>query len=145
MSIVSQRNSGELFFTAITTWERERANNEFLMIATDNHQLMRRVPADDGEPPRQTFADQLTGIRLVPLNALWYWPLNMPPDSNMLKIMRVEATATVAFIDTQFGADRVTRFLHSMATAQTFSEAIESSLGLKVEEFEGEWLKWIEK
>jgi hypothetical protein len=142
-------SDGVLFFNAIVAWERQRANNivtsEFFVMDARTGQLIRLVSGGESEPPHQAYIDQLKDAQLVPLKAMWSWPLNMPPDSNMLKTMQVEASALIAFIQTKFGADGVTRFLYALNSAQSLPEAIEASFDQKYAEFETEWLKWIGK
>ncbi len=141
-------SDGVIFFNAIVAWERQRANivaSEFFVIDPHTGQLIRLVSGADNAPQQQAYIDQLKGAQLVPLAAMWSWPLNMPPDSNMLKTMQVEASALIAFIQTKFGADGVTRFLYALNSAQSLPQAIEASVDQKYAAFEAEWLKWIGK
>jgi hypothetical protein len=142
-------SDGVLFFNAIAKWERPRAKSvtsEFFVIDNRTNQLIRLTAHENNlGQSQQTYIDQLQDAQLVPLKALWSWPLNLPPDSSMFDTMKIEADAMIGFIQFRYKPDGVPRLLLALKPAQSLPEAIERSLETKYEDFEAEWLKWIGK
>lgn len=138
-------SDGVLFFNAITNWERLRAGSvtEFFLIDYRNNQLIRLAAHTVNDLTQQQFIEQLQAANIIPLKALWSWPLYTPPDNNMLKLMETEAASAIAYIQFTYKRDGVPRLLFALAAAQSLPEAIQQSFGTKYEDFEKAWLKWL--
>ncbi|HET7377954.1 MAG TPA: hypothetical protein VFK30_14675, partial [Anaerolineae bacterium] len=138
-------SDGLLFFNAITNWERPRAGSvtEFILIDYRNNQLIRLAAHTVNDLTQPQFIEQLHAANIIPLKALWSWPLYTPPDNNMLKLMEIEAASAIAYIQFTYKRDGVPRLLFALAAAQSLPAAIQQSFGTKYEDFEKAWLKWL--
>jgi hypothetical protein len=143
-------NDGEVFFQAIVNWERQRLQTirdlpiEGLSVESSGG-LVQAASAISLTQTQRRYIDLLSGQQLVPLKSLWHWPLNVPPDSRLLKLIQTEAGSCVAFIEADFGAPGVVKFLNALGASDSFQSAIASSLKISYDDFEQRWLKWLDR
>ena len=121
----SDRNDGELFVRAIVDWERDRRSGS------------------TGRAPDSQAARSLGDETLPPLASLWSWPLQFPPDSNLLDRVQREAAAMVAFVEVTYGPHRVTGLLNAFARADSLPEAVDTGVGVDYVAFEAAWRAWL--
>jgi hypothetical protein len=120
-------------FEETPSYADDRANSPLLW-AISNWATMRAA-----ELPYDWSAQVKTELQTQPLalEALW----NPPPGVNDA-IFRL-AYAVVHFIEQEYGAPAVAEILKHMASAQSFSDLIEKSLGVPFAEFDQKWQAWV--
>ncbi len=114
-------SGGRLYLTAVAQWELQRSlhGNDL-----DNY---------IGVP-------LLRGGKLTLPKYLWDWPVR---DSRRLAAPQAQANSVIAFMDQSFGAERVVEFLRTLHTAQSLTQAIETTLPISYAAFEQRWQQWL--
>ncbi len=75
---------------------------------------------------------------VLPLDALW----NNVTASNATQ-MYGESVAVIRFMAQAYGPRSIARFLRAMGTAHSFSEAVETGVGMRFAEFDRQWKAWV--
>jgi hypothetical protein len=87
-----------------------------------------------------TFNFNADPQQLLPLEALW----NHADNSNG-RLKSREAIAVIRFIEQTYGPPSVTKLLGVVGQARSFSEAIETGLGVPATSFQQKWEDWLKK
>jgi hypothetical protein len=75
---------------------------------------------------------------VLPLDALW----NSVTASNASQ-MYSEAIAVTRFMSQVYGPRSIAKFLRAMGTAHSFSEAVETGVGVRFADFDRQWAAWV--
>ncbi|NTU64058.1 MAG: hypothetical protein HGB05_11835, partial [Chloroflexi bacterium] len=104
-----------------------------------------------GEPKRVgRFAGDFKQPDLVPLPQLWgkayvYDQNNQMQPRTDTTIIYPEGGLVIKFIEAEYGAEAMPKLLAALATARSFENLIEKSLGVPFAEFDQKWQAWAEQ
>ncbi len=123
----------------LATWPIDTTGQQFLDIIAQWESLRLL-----GQAGRQivTRPTQLTNPALPDLASLW----TMPPQftAQLAELRWIESTALIAFLDEQYGADKVVVFLHTLGQTSSLAGTIKQ-LDLPDSNFEQHWQAWLKQ
>ena len=91
----------------------------------------------------QRYVEQLHQEELIPLDALWDWPTAGQGFGLLEHIAVKETEAIIIYLEEQYGAEGVVRFLNALGRAHSLEAAIEAALPVSFGEFNRQWTRWI--
>jgi hypothetical protein len=132
------------YYDAATQWNGD-ADGHIVFNAIIRWALQQR-----GEPNAfPTIAADLDVQKLVPLKNLWgkRYVLDQERQVMVLRadanIIYSESYAVIRFIAQEYGAQSMPKLLKALNTAQSFSDVIETGLGVPFAEFDQKWQAWV--
>lgn len=121
----------------LSTWPKDVTSEQFLGIIAEWERLRLM-----GRPKREllVYPDRLAGGDLPDLATLWS---SQPINSSQLAELRwIESTALIAFLDEQYGADKVVTLLHNLSEAGSLPDVVKI-MGLSYPDFQQQWRTWL--
>ncbi|MBI5568234.1 MAG: hypothetical protein HY870_25295, partial [Chloroflexi bacterium] len=142
-------HQGELLLNAIIDWLRVRVFDEYalspVLVQPTRHGPVSSVLRLNDTAARVHYQQLLAGEELLPLETIWHWRPDDALLSGSTRLAENEAEAFIAFLDQQFGSDRVIRFLRMLGTTDSLPLAIERTLVMNYSDFVIGWEQWIGK
>ncbi len=124
---------------AQSTWPIDTNSQQFLGLIADWESLRLTGQSD---PKLINQPEQLASADLPDLASLW----TLPPmfTQRVAELRWLESAALITFLDEQYGAGKVTAFLHTLGQVSSLPDALDR-LELPDPDFEQHWLAWLQQ